>query len=311
MATNGRGRCTRVLPADNDHHSLGQAARGSRATATAGRECPRFDADCESFTSIGGRPTDPRAPQAGSWWDYQARELARHANLQLDAPGALDAQYGWSDADERRFSERPISMTEHASLAAISPPAAPPPHAPGVGHHHEPPPITPPPATSAETVTPADGDTTSQPATSPLAAVALQPPPPPPPMPPPPPTPRLPPPTPAATIDDSAGKLHHYSVLLSAALPRPPPPPPPHPLPPVPARPAAPSGLATIDPNTAIFIGLGVSVAVAAALAACIGARLGALAAFIRRRRGFRKAQREEEGVEHVMGVGAADSVEF
>ena len=47
--------CTRVLP--------------------TGEACSRFDMDCESIASIGGQQGEPRAPVAGAWWDYQAREV--------------------------------------------------------------------------------------------------------------------------------------------------------------------------------------------------------------------------------------------
>lgn len=46
-----------------------------------GSKCPRFDAMCESSDSIGGKATEPRAPEAGLWFDYQIKQLAEHADL--------------------------------------------------------------------------------------------------------------------------------------------------------------------------------------------------------------------------------------
>lgn len=53
--------CTRVLP--------------------DGSNCPRFDSMCESTDSIGSKNEEPRAPQAGSWFDYQIKQLAANAHL--------------------------------------------------------------------------------------------------------------------------------------------------------------------------------------------------------------------------------------
>ena len=46
-----------------------------------GGVCPRFDADCASEDSIGSRPGEPRAPEAGQWFDYQVKQLAQYATL--------------------------------------------------------------------------------------------------------------------------------------------------------------------------------------------------------------------------------------
>jgi len=40
-----------------------------------GNVCNRFDAKCASVDSIGTRAGEPRAPQAGSWFDYQIKLL--------------------------------------------------------------------------------------------------------------------------------------------------------------------------------------------------------------------------------------------
>ena len=46
-----------------------------------GGMCPRFDADCASEDSIGSRAGEPRAPEAGQWFDYQVKQLAQYATL--------------------------------------------------------------------------------------------------------------------------------------------------------------------------------------------------------------------------------------
>lgn len=52
------------------------------------RECPRFDRDCEGFDSIGARGDDPRAPEAGAWWDHQARARATNSFCNSPFPAA-------------------------------------------------------------------------------------------------------------------------------------------------------------------------------------------------------------------------------
>jgi len=46
-----------------------------------GKACPRFDADCASLDSLGSRPNEPRAPEAGHWFDYLVKQLAEFAAL--------------------------------------------------------------------------------------------------------------------------------------------------------------------------------------------------------------------------------------
>jgi len=46
-----------------------------------GKRCPRFDLMCASVDSIGSRPGEPRAPEAGGWFLYQIQMLAKNANL--------------------------------------------------------------------------------------------------------------------------------------------------------------------------------------------------------------------------------------
>lgn len=44
-----------------------------------GSKCPRFDQDCASSDSLGSVSGEPRAPEAGAWFDYQIQQLARNA----------------------------------------------------------------------------------------------------------------------------------------------------------------------------------------------------------------------------------------
>jgi cellulose 1,4-beta-cellobiosidase len=46
-----------------------------------GQTCRRFDGMCTSEASIGTRDGEPRAPEAGDWFDYQFQELARNADF--------------------------------------------------------------------------------------------------------------------------------------------------------------------------------------------------------------------------------------
>lgn len=46
-----------------------------------GKRCPRFDSMCASVDSIGSRPGEPRAPEAGGWFLHQIQMLAKNANL--------------------------------------------------------------------------------------------------------------------------------------------------------------------------------------------------------------------------------------
>merc|ERR1719199_1636190 len=44
-----------------------------------GTACPRFDTMCGSSDSIGSSSGEPRAPEAGHWFDYQVKQLAANA----------------------------------------------------------------------------------------------------------------------------------------------------------------------------------------------------------------------------------------
>ena len=47
----------------------------------SGLRCPRFDWMCNSQDSIGSSGNDPRVPEAGKWFDYHIKILARNANF--------------------------------------------------------------------------------------------------------------------------------------------------------------------------------------------------------------------------------------
>jgi len=47
----------------------------------SGAQCPRFDSMCASADSIGSRSGEPRAPQAGNWFDYQVKQLAANQHM--------------------------------------------------------------------------------------------------------------------------------------------------------------------------------------------------------------------------------------
>jgi len=55
---------------------------GCTQTLPNGQACARFDSFCGSSDSIGSRSGEPRAPTAGSWFDYQVKQLASNAHMQ-------------------------------------------------------------------------------------------------------------------------------------------------------------------------------------------------------------------------------------
>lgn len=46
-----------------------------------GSSCPRYDSMCGSSDSIGSQSGEPRAPQAGNWFDYEVKQLAQNAQF--------------------------------------------------------------------------------------------------------------------------------------------------------------------------------------------------------------------------------------
>jgi cellulose 1,4-beta-cellobiosidase len=62
--------CTQTLPA-----------------ADGGGLCPRYDSFCGSADSIGSRSGEPRAPEAGKWFNYQIQQLADNGVAQAPING--------------------------------------------------------------------------------------------------------------------------------------------------------------------------------------------------------------------------------
>jgi cellulase/cellobiase CelA1 len=56
-------------------------AVGCTETLPNGDRCPRFDSMCGSDDSLGSMGAEPRAPEAGHWFEYQILQLAANANL--------------------------------------------------------------------------------------------------------------------------------------------------------------------------------------------------------------------------------------
>lgn len=54
---------------------------GCSETLPDGSKCARFDSMCGSVDSIGTTGNEPRAPEAGAWFDYQVKQLASNANF--------------------------------------------------------------------------------------------------------------------------------------------------------------------------------------------------------------------------------------
>lgn len=52
---------------------------GCTQTLPDGSTCPRYDSFCGSTDSIGSQSGEPRAPQAGGWFDYQVKQLANYS----------------------------------------------------------------------------------------------------------------------------------------------------------------------------------------------------------------------------------------
>merc|ERR1719237_1880255 len=59
-----------------------------------GSQCARFDEMCASVDSIGSRPGEPRAPEAGLWFHHQIVELATNAAMGDTSPYQQPGQCG-------------------------------------------------------------------------------------------------------------------------------------------------------------------------------------------------------------------------
>ena len=66
---------------------------GCTQTLPDGNLCPRFDSMCASDDSLGSMQGEPRAPEAGRWFEHQILQLAANANLD----GELSSSSGSSN----------------------------------------------------------------------------------------------------------------------------------------------------------------------------------------------------------------------
>jgi len=80
-----------------------------------GGQCPRFDVMCGSSDSIGSSPGEPRAPEAGGWFDYQVKQLAEFANFESSFPPAPVPTPAPSTPPRRRSSTPPRRRTSTPS----------------------------------------------------------------------------------------------------------------------------------------------------------------------------------------------------
>ena len=55
--------------------------------------CPRYDTMCGSVDSIGSQAGEPRAPEAGHWFDFQARCIDTLTYHRCPAVPSLTAIY--------------------------------------------------------------------------------------------------------------------------------------------------------------------------------------------------------------------------
>ena len=60
----------------------------------SGERCPRFDPGCAKHDSFGAKEGEPRAPEAGAWFEEQMLLLVQNGRPGLDQDGALDSYYG-------------------------------------------------------------------------------------------------------------------------------------------------------------------------------------------------------------------------
>ena len=84
-----------------------------------GATCPRFDADCASQDSLGSWPGEPRAPEAGQWFDYQVKQLAQFANLHLSETTTLNPEETTTTTTAASTSEGE-STTESSSTSVTT-----------------------------------------------------------------------------------------------------------------------------------------------------------------------------------------------
>jgi cellulose 1,4-beta-cellobiosidase len=54
---------------------------GCSQTLPSGEACPRYDSMCGSADSLGMQSSEPAAPEAGHWFDFQVKQLAANAHM--------------------------------------------------------------------------------------------------------------------------------------------------------------------------------------------------------------------------------------
>jgi cellulose 1,4-beta-cellobiosidase len=71
---------------------------GCSQTLPSGGKCPRFDADCGGIDSLGAGAGEPLAPEAGQWYDYQVKQLAKNARFSEPEPSSGECDGSWQPA---------------------------------------------------------------------------------------------------------------------------------------------------------------------------------------------------------------------
>jgi len=80
---------------------------GCTQTLPEGGTCPRFDADCGAGDALGSRAGEPRAPEAGHWFDHQVKELAAKANFEPPSGSSPPTSGGSSGSGNHNTRPRP------------------------------------------------------------------------------------------------------------------------------------------------------------------------------------------------------------
>ena len=93
---------------------------GCTETLPDGGTCPRFDEDCASQDSIGTDYGEPRAPEAGQWFDYQVKQLAQFANLQLGESSTTVDPEGTTTEEDGSTTEAEGSSTSMTTPTPIT-----------------------------------------------------------------------------------------------------------------------------------------------------------------------------------------------
>lgn len=72
---------------------------GCTAELPNGETCPRHDSDCSSTASIGSRPGEPKAPEAGDFFFYQAVQLVSGSPALLNPAKVANSLQGLIEDD--------------------------------------------------------------------------------------------------------------------------------------------------------------------------------------------------------------------